>query len=360
MNRPILAWLLASGAVVGVVATSFVMTRSASASSPATAPAPVAAKSTCQDADGDGYGLGCAKGPDCNDSDRSIHPGQAEQCNGRDDDCNGLVDDTAACASSTPAVDPAARVLVPAGTFTMGSTKGANDEKPEHRVTGAAFEMDKFEVTNGRYRACVASGKCTAPRLGSSHLRESYFGDVAFADYPVIFVDHGQAETFCKAEGGRLPTEAEWERAAKGTDAPRTFPWGEKTPDCTLANMGGPGSCVGDTDRVGRRPEGASPYGANDMAGNVWEWTSDWYEADYYQHSPLANPHGPSTGKLKVMRGGCWVSGADSLRTTCRKAELPSTWAYNVGFRCVYPVTACATVGSACLVNQKASKGGAR
>lgn len=349
-------WLIASSAVIGVLATcSIVTTRRAAASSPtAKQPAVSTATPTCQDADGDGYGLGCAKGPDCNDADARIHPGQAETCNGRDDDCNGLVDDIASCAASTPVVDPRARVLVPAGAFTMGSAKGAADEKPEHRVSGAAFEMDRFEVTNARYHACVDGGKCAPPRLGSSHLREGYFADVQFADYPVIFVDQGQAETFCKAEGGRLPTEAEWERAARGPDesngdhGPRTFPWGEKAPDCTLANMGGPGSCVGDTDRVGRRPEGASPYGVNDMAGNVWEWTSDWYEADYYQKSPAANPHGPEKGRLKVMRGGCWVSGADSLRTTCRKAELPSTWAYNVGFRCVYPAS---TVGS---------KGGAR
>lgn len=349
---PILATLLGSGVLVGAVSTVVVATQtSASAATPTANAQPAAqpAQSACKDEDGDGYGLGCAKGPDCNDRDPSVHPGQKETCNGRDDDCNGLVDDLASCQA--PAVDPRARVHVPAGSFVMGSAKGAADEGPEHKVVGAAFDMDRFEVTNGRYRACVDAGKCAAPKLRSSHLRNGYFDDVAFADYPVIFVDHGQAETFCKAEGGRLPTEAEWERAARGTDTPRTFPWGEKAPNCTLANMGGAGSCVGDTDRVGRRPEGASPYGADDMAGNVWEWTSDWYDAKYYEKSASTDPKGPAEGKLKVMRGGCWVSGADSLRTTCRKAELPSTWAYNVGFRCVYPATASSAT---------AKKGGAK
>jgi formylglycine-generating enzyme required for sulfatase activity len=215
----------------------------------------------------------------------------------------------------------------------MGSETGAADEKPVHRVAGSALVMDRYEVTNARYRACVSAGTCAPPSLPSSNARGHYFDDPRFADYPVIHVSWKQAVQFCAFAGGRLPSEAEWERAAAGSDAPRTYPWGDSPPDCAKANFAG---CVGDTDRVGRRVAGQSPYGAFDMAGNVWEWTADWYEASYYAHSPSQDPVGPAAGTLKVMRGGCWVSGENSLRTTCRKAELPDSWAPNVGFRCVY------------------------
>jgi len=201
-------------------------------------------------------------------------------------------------------------------------------------VTGSAFVLDRYEVTNARYQACVRAGACAAPSLQSSNARAHYFDDPAFADYPVIFVSWKQAQAFCAFAGGRLPSEAEWERAAVGSDSPRTYPWGESPPDCAKANFAG---CVGDTDRVGRRLAGASPYGALDMAGNVWEWTADWYDAGYYSASPGQDPRGPESGRLKVMRGGCWVSGESTLRTTCRKPSLPSSWAPNVGFRCAYP-----------------------
>jgi serine/threonine-protein kinase len=231
----------------------------------------------------------------------------------------------------TPLVD------VPAGTFLMGSGTGAADEAPVHRVSGSAFAMDRYEVTNARFAACVQAGSCSPPALASSFKRPAYFGASEFADYPVIHVSWAQADAFCTWAGGRLPSEAEWERAARGTADARIFPWGDSTPDCSKANFTG---CVGDTDRVGRRPAGQSPCGAFDMAGNVWEWTADWYEAGYYSRSPDHDPVGPDIGHLKVMRGGCWVSGANSLRATCRKAELPGLWAPNVGFRCFYPVDA--------------------
>jgi formylglycine-generating enzyme required for sulfatase activity len=285
----------------------------------------------CTDLDGDGYGIGCAAGKDCNDRDPAIHPDATESCNFKDDDCNGLVDEAPGCEA--PAIDPSP-VHVPAGSFLMGSETGAADEKPAHRVTSSAFVMDRHEVTNARYQACVRKGACTAPSLAGSSTRAHYFDDPIFADYPVIFVSWTQAQTFCAFVGGRLPTEAEWERAAAGSEAPRTYPWGESPPTCANANFA---PCVGDTDRVGRRLAGQSPYGALDLAGNVWEWTADWYDAAYYRTSPSQEPTGPASGTLKVMRGGCWVSGESTLRTTCRKASLPAAWAPNVGFRCVYP-----------------------
>lgn len=242
---------------------------------------------------------------------------------------------SAAASAKANTVFAADRVTVPEGTFFMGSNTGATDERPAHRVRGSALLMDRFEVTNARYGACVEARACTSPALLSSTTRPSYFGSSAYEEYPVIHVSWAQAAAFCAWAGGRLPSEAEWERAARGTADARTYPWGDSQPDCTKANFAG---CVGDTDRVGARPAGQSPYGLADMAGNVWEWTADWYEAGYYSRSPEDDPAGPDSGHLKVMRGGCWVSGASSLRSTCRKAELPSLWAPNVGFRCVYPV----------------------
>ncbi|MBI5535467.1 MAG: SUMF1/EgtB/PvdO family nonheme iron enzyme [Deltaproteobacteria bacterium] len=299
--------------------------------------APPANPATCQDRDGDGFGLGCARGPDCNDLDSTIHPGQVETCNFRDDDCNALVDDNAGC--SEPSIDPAP-VKVDAGSFLMGSpaTVGADDEHPLHAVQLKAFKIDRQEVTNRRYQQCVQAGACRQPALLSSNLRPDYYENPRFLDYPVVFVNWQQADQFCRNAGGRLPSEAEWEKTARGPDSSvRTFPWGDEAADCRRANMGGPGSCAGDTDRVGRRLLGASPYGALDMAGNVWEWVADWYDADWYQKSPSDDPSGPATGTLKVMRGGCWLSGSSTLRVSCRKAELPSTWGYNIGFRCAYP-----------------------
>jgi len=234
-------------------------------------------------------------------------------------------------------VDERESVRIAGTTFWMGSAPGdgAADEHPRHAVAISSFSLDRTEVTNARYAACVVAGICKAPAYLSSQKRAHYFDDRAFADYPVIFVGWGEADAFCRWAGGRLPTEAEWEFAARGpSPSVNTYPWGEEAPDCSRANLGG---CVGDTDRVGLRPLGASPFGAQDMAGNVWEWTQDWYDADYYQRASGSDPRGPEAGTLKVMRGGCWMSGPDSVRVSCRKAELPSTWAPNVGFRCAYP-----------------------
>jgi formylglycine-generating enzyme required for sulfatase activity len=292
------------------------------------------AQSECKDQDGDGFGLGCAEGDDCNDADSSIHPGQKEICNFRDDDCNSVADDGIGCVELP--IDPTPVVVV-AGQFSMGSDKGAEDERPLHRVFVSEVTIDRHEVTNRRYAECVQDGACTPPLLMSSSRRQRYFNNPQFQDYPVILVSWDQAAAFCRYDGGRLPTEAEWEKAARG-DGPqeRAYPWGNEKPTCKRTNMGGPESCIGDTDRVGRRLSGQSPYGLLDMAGNVWEWVADWYDAKYYSTSPTDDPKGPSSGRLKIMRGGCWKSGADSLRVSCRKAELPASWANNVGFRCAY------------------------
>ena len=227
----------------------------------------------CTDVDQDGYGLGCAAGPDCNDRDRTVNPGQSESCNLRDDDCNALVDDAAGCKAA-PIDRRRPRVRIGGGRFLMGSApgEGAADERPRHPVKISPFEIDRYEVTNRRYQRCVSAGRCKAPALASSARRAEYYGNPRFADYPVVFVGWAEAKAFCRFAGGRLPTEAEWELAARGrAPSTRTYPWGNARPDCSRANMGGPNSCVGDTDRVGRRPAGRSPFGVMDMAGNVWE-----------------------------------------------------------------------------------------
>jgi eukaryotic-like serine/threonine-protein kinase len=237
------------------------------------------------------------------------------------------------CIAAAPG-DASAPIVVPDGLFLMGSEDGAADEQPVHPVTVKTFAIDRDEVTNGRYRECVEAGVCSPPALATSHQRASYFADPRYADFPVIFVSWYQADTFCRFAGGRLPSEAEWEKAARGASPSlRTYPWGDEPPDCTRANYAG---CVGDTDKVGQRPAGQSPYGVMDMAGNVWEWVADWYDPDYYRGDQFINPDGPADGMLKVMRGGCWESGASSLRVSCRKAELPRAWAENVGLRCAY------------------------
>jgi eukaryotic-like serine/threonine-protein kinase len=327
--------ILAGATLTGIgIAAAVLLWRPAATAHAGTQPAPDPAK--CQDRDGDGFGLGCAQGPDCNDLDRTINPAAQETCNFRDDDCNGVVDDSAACTA--PALDPAP-VRVGAGAFMMGSPEalGNADEHPIHEISLGAYRIDRYEVTNRRYQRCVQDGACKQPVLLSSHLRSNYYENPAFADYPVVYVNWQQADGFCKHDGGRLPTEAQWEKAARGGGSSvRTFPWGDEPADCSKANMGGPGSCAGDTDLVGRRTAGASPYGAMDMAGNVWEWVADWYDADWYEKAQSAGAGGPSQGTLKVMRGGCWQSGSDTLRVSCRKAELPATWGYNIGFRCVY------------------------
>lgn len=327
-------WYIGVGTGTLLIAAAAASLLVAQRSAMATPPAASSPEAGCQDRDGDGFGLGCRAGKDCNDQDSKIRPGQPETCNLRDDDCNGLVDDMVGCTA--PPVD-STRVHIPASKLLMGTETGSPDERPMHEVGVSAFSLDRHEVTNQQYDACVKAGACTAPSLPGSHLRKEYGANPQFAEYPVIFVNWAQAEAYCRAAGGRLPTEAQWELAARGAaPSKRTYPWGDESPDCTRANLGGPGGCVGDTDRVGRRPEGASPFGVADMAGNVWEWTADWYDAAYYQHGAASDPQGPASGSLKVMRGGCFVSGADSLRVSCRKAELPATWAYNVGIRCAY------------------------
>lgn len=233
--------------------------------------------------------------------------------------------------SKTSEVDGMKQLYVPAGSFIMGSNKGATNAVPEHTVTLDAFWIDQTEVTNGQYAKCVASGSCSAPASEVSHNRIAYYGSEKFADFPVINVTWTQAKEYCTWAGRELPTEAQWEKAARGTDG-RTYPWGEDVPNYQLLNFFNPKRQ--DTVKTGSYPDGASVYGALDMSGNVWEWTADWYEEAYYKTSPDTNPTGPTYGYLRTLRGGSWADDRSLVRTINRKGITPIYSDYEIGFRC--------------------------
>ena len=223
-------------------------------------------------------------------------------------------------------------VYVPAGDFIMGSDYGDLDEKPVHTVTLHAFWIDQTEVTNAMFSKCVQAGACSPPRGSGSSLRENYYGNSDYADFPVVNISvMWHAIEYCKWVGTRLPTEAEWEKAARGTDG-RTYPWGNDSPNENLANYN---MNIKDTVAVGSYPDGASPYGALDMAGNVSEWVADFYSDTYYSISPASNPKGPASGNYKVLRGGGGNTYETQLRVSSRN-KFPSAGGSTafIGFRC--------------------------
>jgi|GEM_PF-5041086 len=226
--------------------------------------------------------------------------------------------------------------LVPAGAFFMGSDNGFqeckrvqqqcethlfDDERPRHQVYLDSFFIDVHEIANQEYDECVAKGACIPKAIhpGFTDPRQ-----------PVAGVTWFQAKAFCEWKGKRLPTEAEWEKAARGTDE-RMYPWGGKI-DCTLANYSNCGR--NNTIAVGSYTTAVSPYGIMDMAGNAREWVSDWYQEDYYRISPSSNPRGPESGKYKVLRGGAYNSEAAFVRVSARTKRVPDGEWDTTGFRC--------------------------
>ena len=251
-------------------------------------------------------------------------------------------------------------VHVPAGEFLMGSTdsdsQAASDEKPQHKVNLDAFWIDQTEVTNSMFARFVSAKdyKTDAEKLGSGYtFSGTAWSDVKGADWqhpggpstnirgldnhPVVLVSWNDAQAYCEWAGRQLPTEAQWEKAARGTDG-RIYPWGNQTAKCEYAVMDdGSGNGCGKGNAawaVGSKPRGNSPYGAYDMAGNVWEWVADWYDEKYYGSSPPKNPSGPTSGQYHVLRGGSWSVTAQDVRTAFRFRLYPVFRDFSVGFRC--------------------------
>lgn len=235
-------------------------------------------------------------------------------------------------------------VLIPAGEFTMGGDEGSSCPKctvnrlPKHKVYLSAYYIDKYEVTNSQYKKCVEAGKCKVPHF------IGFYAHPKYVNHPVVYVDWYQADNYCKWRGKRLPTEAEWEKAARGTDE-RIYPWGNtwNKNNCNNWNYSGPlveNMAKMDNGRgtlpVGSIKEDSSFYGVMDMAGNVIEWVQDWYDENYYKNSPLNNPQGSKKGEFKILRGGHWTHNVEIVfQTTNRIKAEPEHWYFTWGFRCV-------------------------
>jgi formylglycine-generating enzyme len=241
-------------------------------------------------------------------------------------------------------LDGAPMVLIPAGSFTMGSHDGLPNERPEHTVMLDAYYIDQYEVTLGLYRKFLESGKQDSPATWDSEAA------AAVGDRPAMGMRWESASAYCQWAGKRLPTEAEWEKAARGTDG-RRFPWGDMQPFVDIANynrgmwvseavtlVAVTGGLDGMSVRHGLKEGGKSPFGLSHMAGNVAEWVADWYERDYYQKSPRMNPPGPTTGEKRVLRGGSWADLPSALRVTARFSAEPDFEDRTIGFRCAMDV----------------------
>lgn len=220
-------------------------------------------------------------------------------------------------------VDGSTLIYIPAGDFTMGD--GINEFA--HNVALDEYWIQQTKVTNRMYEQCVKTGLCTAP---TQELGGPVFSNPQYANNPVIGVTWDQAQAYCAWSQGRLPTEAEWEKAARGENE-NVYPWGNADPTCDLLNFG---NCVGRTTDVSAFPEGASQYGLFDMAGNVFEWVGDWYGEGYYRESPPANPTGPQSGEYRVVRGSSFETSSSQTASAIRRFNEQGDGGRDIGFRC--------------------------
>jgi formylglycine-generating enzyme required for sulfatase activity len=205
----------------------------------------------------------------------------------------------------------------------MGCSSDCSEgDYPLHEVTLSAFEIDVTEVTQSAYQACMDSGICTPPACN--------FDPTTTPMHPVVCVSWVQAKAYCSFAGLRLPSEAEWEKAARSADQ-RKFPWGDTAPSCTLVNFS---DCATGAEPVAGHPDGASPYGALDMSGNVWEWVNDYYAFDYYTTGPASDPPGPASGASRSFRGGAFGSPTEDISAWEREDWPESSQEEVLGFRC--------------------------
>ena len=295
-------------------------------------------------------------------------------CNGTDACMNGTCSEHAGDPCKTyetcnetmgDCYDPQVETFIPSGSFWMGceleDTNCKPDESPRHEVTLSAYYIDIYEVTNERYAKFLNDhgNDCDGHECvdaGSLYIKVHESGGIwtaepGFEDHPMTYVSWYGTKDFCEWSGGRLPTEAQWEKAAKGAAEHYIWPWGDTWIDnaANWAHNNDPWENTGDhppTSPVGyydgsshggayQTSDGRSPYGVHDMAGNVWEWVNDWYDEDYYSVSPSTNPPGPTQGKYRVFRGGSWYDVADYVRTSIRFSKGYPYYSIDlVGFRC--------------------------
>ena len=225
-------------------------------------------------------------------------------------------------------VQPEGMVVIPAGEFWMGAEDGLQDARPLHQVYLGSYWIDQYEVTNALYRRCVEGGGCTPPKDRQA------FDDPQRMQHPVTNITWGQARSYCQWQGKRLPTEAEWEKAARGTDG-RRYPWGNDGEVVKSRVRNGEFKAgISGPELVGRQTATVSPYGVFDLIGSVSQWVKDWYAEDFYQASPARDPQGPLRGSFRVLRGGEWNENPPDLRASYRGWDEMTYWGPTLGVRC--------------------------